>query len=141
MNVKRQRPRGLHGRVHALDGEREVVDRAARVTGRVLDGAAHDAALGSEPDHLRRLARRVCVPVLEVAVDGQVGRRRDGAAVVQHLAPADGVSLLRIHRNPGVAEVGSGGIPAPCGGRTGIRPLMRHVLDLDVLACPWCGDR
>src|SRR5688572_15052443 len=54
-----QGARHLDGGVDTLDGQVEVVDRPARVTGGVLDRAPDDARLGGQANDLGRVAGRV----------------------------------------------------------------------------------
>src|SRR6185295_10940506 len=59
----------------------------------VLDGAAHQADRGGQPDGLGRRGRRVREALLEIRAHRQIGRLRDGAAMregllARHLAVA-----------------------------------------------------
>jgi hypothetical protein len=69
----------------------DVIERPGRITGGVLDRAAHEPDAGGQEDGLRRHLRRVAEALLQIGGDGQVARANDGVRVregfiARHLA-------------------------------------------------------
>lgn len=75
----------------------KLIDRVTLTLGVVLDRTADRARLGREPDCLGPSRWLMCETIFEVAVDWEVGRLNDTAAVRDHFSPADIVDCATKH--------------------------------------------